>query len=111
MEEQLFNEIRNHFCQRDSQINIGKMMSSEAITYRGKVFAFFSRKKKMVFKLGKDFDPDEYGLDITVFNPFTKRQPLYSWFEVPFSEKEQWEPLAQKALNQLKSELWLLKIM
>ncbi|MEM6845570.1 MAG: hypothetical protein AAF632_25375 [Bacteroidota bacterium] len=105
MEEQFFNEIRQRFCLRDSQINPGKMMSSEAITYRGRVFAFFSRKKKMVFKLGKDFNPHEYGLEISVFNPFTRRQPLYGWFEVPFAEKEQWEPLAQKAINQLKSEL------
>ncbi|MEM9833897.1 MAG: hypothetical protein AAF944_24920 [Bacteroidota bacterium] len=105
MEEQLFNEIRQRFCLRDSQISPGKMMSSEAITYQGKVFAFFSRKQKMVFKLGKDFSPDEYGLEISVFNPFTKRQPLYGWFEVPFEEKEQWESLTQKALHQLKSEL------
>lgn len=105
MEEQLFNEIRDRFCLKDTKIESGKMMISEAITYNGKVFAFFSQKKRMVFKLGKDFDPDSFGIEIRVFNPFKNRAPLNGWFEVPFTEKEQWEPLGKKALAQLKSEL------
>lgn len=105
MEEVYFNEVRNRFCLRDLDIKTGKMMSSEAITYRGKVFAFFSRKKKMVFKLGTDFDPYAYGIEIQIFNPFKKRGPLNGWFEVAFSEKEQWEPLTEKALILLKTEL------
>ena len=105
MEEQYFNEIRESFCLKGPEIEAGKMMSSEAITYKGKVFAFFSRKQKMVFKLGKTFDPDSAGIEICVFNPFTNRPPLHGWFEVPFTEKEQWIPFANKALQTLKSEL------
>ena len=105
MEEQLFNEIRDRFCLQDPDIKAGKMMHSEAITYRDKVFAFFSGKKKMVFKLGKGFDPDSLGIEIEVFNPFKNRGPLNGWFEVPFDEKEQWEFLAKKALTLLKNEL------
>lgn len=105
MEEQLFNEIRDQFCLKDSKVSTGKMMSSEAITFDGKVFAFFSRKKKMVFKLGKDFDPDQFGIEIAVFNPFKNRAPLNGWFEIPYTEKEQWIPFTQKALTSIKSEL------
>ena len=105
MEEQLFNEIRDQYCDEKERVYPGKMMSSEAITFEGKVFAFLSRKKKMVFKLGKNFDPDQLGIEIAVFNPFRNRSPLNGWFEVPFTEKEHWNPLAQKALNLLKSEL------
>ncbi len=105
MEEQFFNEIREQFCLLDPGIAPGKMMRSEAITYEGKVFAFFSRQQKMVFKLGKDFDPDQVGIEIAVFNPFKKRGPLNGWFEVPFTEKEQWQPLAEKAFTFLKNEL------
>ena len=105
MEENLFNEIRERFCLANSGITVGKMMSSEAICYKGKVFAFFSRKKKMVFKLGKDFDQNAFGVEILVFNPFKNRAPLNGWFEVDFAQKEQWQPLARKALNRLKNEL------
>lgn len=105
MEEQYFNEIRGQFCLKEDEIKSGKMMSSEAITYQGKVFAFFSRKKKMVFKLGKDFDPDNYRIEICVFNPFKNRAPLNGWFEVSYTEKEHWQPLAKQALTLLKNEL------
>ncbi|MEN0047666.1 MAG: hypothetical protein AAF806_11460 [Bacteroidota bacterium] len=105
MGENYFNEIRTQFCLRDPLIQAGKMMSSEAITYQGKVFAFFSRKQKMVFKLGKEFDPDQYGLEIQVFNPFKKRAPMYGWFEVPYTEHEQWKSLGEKALQYLKNHL------
>ncbi|WP_149304491.1 hypothetical protein [Pareuzebyella sediminis] len=105
MEEQYFNEIRERFCLTSPEIRTGKMMRSEAITYQGKVFAFFSRKKRMVFKLGKEFDPDSLGIDIQVFNPFKNRGALHGWFEVPFTGKEQWEPLTKRALGVLKNEL------
>ena len=81
------------------------MMSSEAITYKSKVFAFFSRKQKMVFKLGKDFDPNTYDIDISIFNPFKNRKPLYGWFEVSYDDKEQWEVLTQRSLNLIRQEL------
>lgn len=105
MEEQYFNLLRDQLILSDKHILSGKMMRSEAITYKDKVFAFFSRKKKMVFKLGKDFDPDRIGTEVQVFNPFTKRPPLHGWFEVPFSEKNLWRPLSIQALNTLKQEL------
>lgn len=104
MEEQYFNEIREQFCLKFPEIRVGKMMSSEALTYQEKVFAFFSRKKKMVFKLGKDFDPDSLSIEIRVFNPFN-RSSLNGWFEVSFTEKEQWESLTKKALIVIKNEL------
>lgn len=102
MEEAYFNEIRAAFCSKETGINAGKMMSSEAITYNDKVFAFFSRNKQMVFKLGKEFDPDDNDFEIRAFNPFKKRGPLNGWFEVPYTAKKHWEPLARKALNILK---------
>ena len=105
MEEEYlcFNEIREGFCASDPDITSGKMMSSEAVTYKGKVFAFFSRKKKMVFKLGKGFDPDTMNFEIPVFNPFKNRAPLNGWFEVSFSDKKQWKPVAKKALELIKT--------
>ena len=105
MEEQFFDEIRSYFCLKDPKITNGKMMSSEAITYNRKVFAFFSRKKKMVFKLGKDFDPEVMDIEIRVFNPFKNRAPLNGWFEVSYIFKEHWPTLSEKALIHLKNEL------
>lgn len=104
MEEEYFEQIRKQFCIMDPQLLAGKMMRSEAITYKGKVFAFFSRKKTMVFKLGKAFEPGSVPFEIQVFNPFKKRGPLNGWFEVSYTEKKHWKPLALKALKILKKE-------
>jgi hypothetical protein len=105
MEENYFNKIRDQFCRTDPAIRAGKMMRSEAVTYKGKVFAFFSRKKKMVFKLGKSFDPVSSGIEIAVFNPFKKRAPLNGWFEVPYTDMEHWEALTNRALTLVKKEV------
>ncbi len=80
-------------------IQPGKMMRSPAITYQKKVFAFLSQKNKMVFKLGKAFDPSQVEYEIRPFNPFKKRPPLKGWFEVGFTEKEHWLQLTQQALE------------
>lgn len=104
MEEEHFNLIREQFCLIDPKIKAGKMMSSEAITFQGKVFAFFSRKKKMVFKLGKSFDPDGMDIEMAVFNPFKKRAPLYGWFEVPYTDSKHWDSLTDRALTLIKNE-------
>ena len=50
--KQYFEIIRSQFCSNYKDVTVGKMMSSEAIHYKGKVFAFFSTRQKMVFKLG-----------------------------------------------------------
>lgn len=104
MEEQYFNEIRDQLGLKNQLVHPGKMMSSEAVQYDGKVFAFFSRKKKMVFKLGKAFDPDSAGIEINVFNPFKNRGPLNGWFEIPYSAKQHWIHFTEKALDLIKLE-------
>lgn len=105
MEEQYFNEIRTQFCSKSEEIEPGKMMSEEAIIYKRKVFAFFSKNKKMVVKLGKGFNPASTDIEMWVFNPFKKRAPLNGWFEIPYSEKDHWVPLTEQALDVIQSEV------
>ncbi|MEQ9306471.1 MAG: hypothetical protein RJQ14_21340 [Marinoscillum sp.] len=104
MEKELFEKIRSQYCQEHSGVTVGKMMSSDAMLYNNNVFAFFSRKNKMVFKLGKSFDPVEQSFEVNVFNPFKKRGPLNGWFEVPITEKDQWWTLTETALELIKQE-------
>lgn len=84
-----------------SQIGVarGKMMSSPGLKCKGKVFAFY-HKEQMGFKLGKDFDPEAFGIDTwSYLSPFKQKPPMKAWFLIPFSEKEQWEKLANLALE------------
>jgi len=54
--EKLFYSISDSSITENIDMTLGKMMSSPGIKYKNKVFAFYY-KDRMVFCLGKDFDP------------------------------------------------------
>ena len=104
MESDTFQEIRNQFCLKYEKVTEGKMMSSPAIHFNGKVFAFFSRKKRMVFKLGKDYPLNEIEKPLEEFNPFKNKGPLTGWYQLSFNTKSDWEEMTQLALNTIKRD-------
>lgn len=105
MEFQKFAEIREEMCDRHKGVSMGKMMRSEAITYRGKVFAFYSGKKRMVFRLGKELPSGMKDLGLNAFNPFKNRGPLNGWYESSFDQQLMWRSLTIEALHRIKKEL------
>jgi len=104
MEFKQFEHIRNALSTADKDITEGKMMSSTAIHYKNKVFAFFSQKKKMVFRLGKGFPVDTLDFEINEFRPFKNKKPLSGWYEMDYTLHAEWEALALKALNLMRLE-------
>ena len=105
MEFEKFNEIRELYCMKYADVTEGKMMSSEAIHYKGKVFAFFSKKKKMVFKLGKNYPLETAPISLTEFNPFKNKGPLAGWYEADFQHLNQWEDLTHTALELIQKDV------
>lgn len=79
-------------------------MSSPAIHYKGKVFAFFSRKKRMVFKLGKAYPMGSLPYPLEEFNPFKTKGPLTGWYELAYTDKKAWEEMTHLALGIIKNE-------
>ncbi len=104
MELKKFEALRTAFCERHEAVTHGKMMSSPAIHYKGKVFAFFSRKQKMVFKLGEASPQLKQLADLQQFSPFKNKKPLTGWYESDYKDNEAWETLATQALNNLKEQ-------
>jgi hypothetical protein len=103
-EEQRFSAITERLTQEYNDITLGKMMSSPAIQYQGKVFAFFY-SKKMVFKLGRDFQPESLDIhEYSLLAPFKTKPPMVDWFEIPATEQQRWEELARYALQHLKDD-------
>jgi len=77
-----FEAIRDEFTTIQPQVEAGKMMSSPAITYRGKVFAFY-HAGEMTFKLGKDYEPARDGIQHWgLLNPFKHKPPMAGWFRI-----------------------------
>ena len=101
----LFETLKAQMTADHERVEDGKMMSSPAITYKGKVFAFYYNDQ-MVFKLGKDFDPDTHALQHhSLLNPFKNKPPMAAWFCIPVAEHEKWEALAAEALQKMRTEL------
>lgn len=102
-EEMRFQAITEKLSSVNDGVTPGKMMSSPAICYQKKVFAFY-HKQEMVFKLGKDFDPVNVGIQNFKFlNPFKNKPPMTAWFCIDADEQEKWEMLAELALEKAKS--------
>ncbi len=100
-EEQRFRAIAALLVRENSAITVGKMMSSPALHYQGKVFAFYYGKK-MVFRLGRDFQPELFDVQhYRLLAPFQTKPPLVDWFEIPFDDQHRWEELSRYALGLL----------
>jgi hypothetical protein len=99
-ERELFDAIVKKLS-RHKGVRKDRMMSAPGITFNGKVFAFYW-KEEMIFRLGKGFDADAFGLkEWHLLNPFKERPPMAGWFCVPYSQSRHWETLAKLAMKAL----------
>lgn len=103
MEQEYFQQLRDKFLQQNLNAEEGNMMRAPALSYKGKVFAFFSKDNKMVFKLGKGFDQKNDTIPIREFNPFKNKGPLSGWFEVEYTYHQEWKALTEIAFNLIQT--------
>jgi len=104
-EEELFEKITSKLSKKYRLVKIGKMMSSPGISYKKKFFAFYY-KQEITLRLGKDFVPETYGIKKWKYlSPFKNKSAMKNWFQLPYSEKKNWEKLATHAMNNLEDEL------
>lgn len=100
--EILFKTIIDKLVEKHAEVSQGKMMSSPGIKYGNKVFAFYYNDQ-MVFRLGKDFDPNAEGISkFSYLSPFKNKPPMKGWIEVPFTDHQKWQDLAELALKKMK---------
>ena len=96
--QQIFDDLAQQYVEDQSDVQLGKMMSSPGLKYKNKVFAFF-HDNHMGFRLGPHFDPEVFGLQkIKLLSPFKTKPPLKGWYMVEADEKHLWEPLCAEAL-------------
>lgn len=103
----LFDEIGGKMVAENPDVAAGKMMSSRALMYKGKSFAFYHQQQNaMVFRVGKSFDPDAARIQHhSPLSPFKTRGPVPGWLQVAVEGRDQWEGLAALALDALQFEL------
>ena len=103
--EQQFSAIAEQLATESQEITTAKMMSSPGIRYRNKVIAFFYHEA-MVFKLGRAFDAERFGLhEYQLLSPYKTKPPLRDWFEISATHSDRWEELTRLALQRMREEL------
>lgn len=100
-----FEAIREQLSHEHQDVTPGKMMSSPAIHYKGKVFAFFSLNEAMVFKLGKGYPVETLKVKTEIFSPFKSKKPLSGWYQVSFEDNTHWLPMSELALSIAKKTI------
>lgn len=104
-EEEFFNKITTRLSKKYRLVKAGKMMSAPGISYKKKFFAFYY-KNEITLRLGKDFIPKDHGIKKWKYlNPFKNKAPMKNWFQIPYSEKKNWEELALLALDTISKEI------
>ena len=98
--EQLFKGIIKEMSVLP-EVSEGTMMSSMGLQYKGKNFAFIW-KERMVFRLGRDFDPSSEGIHkFELLNPFVNKPPMKDWFVIDATSSDKWPLLAQIAYQKI----------
>ena len=81
----------------------GKMMSAEALTWRGKVFVFLSTKGGRIglgCRLGRDFNVAALNLDDWQhLAPFKTKPPMKDWIVAGGANLNRWDELTKTALE------------
>lgn len=105
--ETTWTMLADRLVQEETGVEYGKMMSSLAVTFGGKVFVFYCDNNLMSgigARLGRDFDID--GLQLrgwTVLSPFKTKPPLKDWFVIGTEDAARWSEIARIALNQMRA--------
>lgn len=83
----------------------GRMMSANAVTRNGKVFAFCSTKggrEGLGLRIPRDVDLSAFALtDWQHLAPFKTRPPMKDWIVVGREDRDKWVPLGRLAHAQM----------
>jgi len=100
--EKRFQTVASNLSTHEG-VALGKMMSAPGIQFNGKNFAFFY-KDEMVFRLGREWKPENTGIkNWTNLSPFKKKPPMYDWFCITYEDADLWPQLATMALSRMIS--------
>ncbi len=104
--ETVFQRIADELVAANDGVEHGRMMSAPAVTWGGKVFAFYSRRGGplgMGFRLGRDY---EFGTlpvkDWAHLAPFKTKPPMRDWIKVADKDSDHWPQIAELALARMR---------
>lgn len=100
--KETFEAIVSELILKDD-VEKGRMMSSPALKFENKVFAFY-HDHKMCFKLGDTSLVESRSLPVILLSPFKTKGPLKGWFWVAEENSGFWRELALSALDRISTK-------
>ena len=98
-----WQRLADRFTAANPGVAPGKMMSAEALTYGGKVFAFFSTRggrAGLGCRLGRDFDMGALALaDWQYLAPFRTKPAMKDWIVAGEGDRSRWPDLMRVAFD------------
>ncbi|WP_421725364.1 hypothetical protein [Bauldia sp.] len=100
-------DLAESLVETEDGVARGKMMSSDAVTFGGKVFAFFTTKGRFAglgVRLGRDLDVFSLKLtDWEYLAPFKSKPPMMDWILIGPADRDRWPEMARLALDLMRS--------
>ena len=101
----IFNQVIYQLQERHKFLAKGSLLSSPAIEYKGRAFAFCHRDT-MIIKYCDIEQLTGKGIRATQeYRPFTNRMSFSQWREVPYYYRDDWTLLAEMALGAMQDEI------
>lgn len=99
--------LRDQVLSAHRDVDQGRMMSADALTYKGSVFAFFSTKggrEGLGCRVGRETDLGQFNLtDWQYLAPFKSKPPMKDWIVIGPGNLELWNVLAEHCLNTFRN--------
>ncbi len=91
----------------EAGVERGRMMSSDAVKFNGKVFAFFTASGRFAglgVRLGKEVDVFSLKLrDWEYLAPFKSKPPMMDWILIGPKDRARWGEMARLALDIMRA--------
>lgn len=85
----------------------GRMMSSDAVKFGGKVFAFYTARGRfqgLGVRVGRDLDVFSLKLaEWEYLAPFTSKPPMMDWILIGAKDRVRWPEMARLGLSLMRS--------
>ncbi|MEM6324496.1 MAG: hypothetical protein AAF748_12455 [Pseudomonadota bacterium] len=99
--------LRDRVLATHADVVRGKMMAADALTYGGKVFAFYATKGGRIglgCRVGRATDLSRFHLtDWQHLAPFKSKPPMKDWIVVGVGDLSRWDAVAAYCLNTFRT--------
>jgi hypothetical protein len=102
-DQALWRRLADDLLAKEAGVARGRMMSSDAVTFGGKVFAFYTTRGRFAglgVRLGREVDV--FSLKLTEWEylaPFKSKPPMMDWVLIGRQDGARWPEMARLALD------------